>query len=238
MSRIQGASLSQLRQLNQSVKEALRSCTSFEAAAQRGIDKIYEEFSDSIRLLRLYATTTAQKLPEELNLFASQLSGSALQPSNQVFVLFGTRGALPEWSQRDLSKKHAAIPLLNSSFVKTLPMLDGLLQEMGTKLDWLDTNTELLGKSLEGGLASVFYVKDAATERDAKDRLLIPAQDFVQEHQIKTVFGVGSSYMNGQFLVMLFFCNEFVSREQAEHFIVLANVIKLSTLSLISGQLF
>jgi hypothetical protein len=236
MSRLQSVSLRKLGELTQTLKETLQACTSFEMAAQAAMNILYTEFSGSVKLARLYATTTANKLPEDLRLISSELGETQLNA--QMLVLFGTRGALPDWNIRQNSKGHAVIPLLSSSFIKSLPMLAGLFSSLGVNLGQFDKNTNTQGESLWGGLASIFYVKDASTERDELGRLLIPAQDFVAAHQIKSVFGVGSSYMSGQLMTILFFCNETVSREQIEQFVGLASMIKLSTLSLISGKLF
>ena len=236
MSRLQNISLRKLGELKQSLKEALKPCTSFEMAAQESINILYREFEDSVKLARLYATTTTNNLPAELRRVVSTL-GEA-QPNDQMLVLFGTRGVLPDWNTRQGSRGHAVIPLLSSSFIQSLPMLAGLFTSLGVNLGQFDTRATSKGESLWGGLASIFYVKDAATERDHLGRLLIPSQDFVAAHQIKTVFGVGSSYISGQFMTTLFFCHETIPREQIEQFVGLVSVIKLSTHSLISGKLF
>jgi hypothetical protein len=236
MSRIQSLSLRQLRELKQSLREALHPCTSFEVAAQEAMNILYHEFADSVKLARLYATTVANKLPAQLKLVASQFG--EVQINDSMLVLFGTRGVLPDWNLRQNSKGHAVLPLLSSSFIQSLPMLAGLFSSLGVNLGQFDKKAASQGESLWGGLASIFYVKDAATERDASGRFLIPAQDFVAAHQIKTVFGVGSGYISGQLMTILFFCNETVSREQIEQFVDLVSVIKLSTISLISEKLF
>lgn len=239
-----GSSLpSQLRQVNQQVREAMRASGSFEEAAQAAVSAIYQAFSSSLVLLRLYTTIPYQQLPEDIQQFVQRLITSkapdaSVLPQSQVLTLFGTRGRHPDWNDRKRSRGHVGIPLLSSSFVNEIPMLSRLLKELGADLSWLDTKREFLGKSLGGNLASAFYVEDATTVKDDRGRLVIPAQDFVLANQVKTVFGVGGSYINGQILAVIFFCQEKLSKEQAEQFIVLANVIKASTVSLLSTRLF
>ena len=58
----------------------------------------------------------------------------------------------------------------------------------------------------------------SATEVDVKGRKIIPAADFVQEHGVKTVFGVGGAFASGQILVVLVFASEEVPMEVVEHF--------------------
>jgi hypothetical protein len=243
MSSLNSSPASQIRQLNQQVREALKSSSSFEEAAQTTVDILYATFPSSLALVRLYLTVPYQQLQKPIQQFVQALISTkapdaSLISQSQILTLFGTRGAQPEWDNRRSSNGHKGIPLLSSSFVSTIPMLAALLKELGADLTWLDTKKEFLGKSLGGNLASVFYVADAATTKDEHSRLVIPAQDFVATQKVKTVFGVGGSYVNGQILTMIFFCKEYLSKEQAEQFIVLANVIKAATVSLLSKQLF
>jgi two-component system chemotaxis sensor kinase CheA len=69
-----------------------------------------------------------------------------------------------------------------------------------------------------GTVAGTFYVPDAATEVDAKGRKVISATDFVAEHRVQTVFGIGGAFASGQLLVCLVFCNEHVPRSVVDAF--------------------
>ena len=49
----------------------------------------------------------------------------------------------------------------------------------------------LTGRVLAGGWYGIFSVKDARSSLDSARRHIIPAQDFVAEQQIKSVWGIG-----------------------------------------------
>jgi hypothetical protein len=85
----------------------------------------------------------------------------------------------------------------------------------------------------------VFYVPDAASARDEKDRPIITAQDFVHGHGVKTVFGFGGAYMlERSFAVVIVFAPETVSREQVQSLAPLGSVFKAATMSLVAGDRF
>lgn len=236
---ISSSSLGQLRQLNQQIRDALKPARSFEEAAQTTTDMLFGAFSSSLALVRLYVTVPYSQLPDSLRRFVQQWAEGrapsfSLGTHTQVLTLLGSRGMHSDWNDRHRSKSHKGIPLLNSSFVGGIPMLARLLKELGADINWLDTQKGFLGKSFGANLASLFYVEDAATAKDEFGRLVIPAQDFVSACQIKTVFGVGGGYFNGQILALIFFCRESLSKQQAEQFMILAVLLKAATASLLS----
>ena len=75
-----------------------------------------------------------------------------------------------------------------------------------------------IGKS--GG---VFFVENAGEATDRQGRKIIPAQDFVSGHGVKSVFGVGGAYPDDAILVMVAFCRDQFSRTAAEHFLPLVS---------------
>jgi two-component system chemotaxis sensor kinase CheA len=89
---------------------------------------------------------------------------------------------------------------------------------LGGDLDWISGNDTAQVISRLGTVAGTFYVPDATTEVDARGRKVISATDFVAEHGIKTVFGIGGAFATGQLLVSIVFCDEYVPREVVEGF--------------------
>jgi hypothetical protein len=177
-------------------------------------------------------------LPAADQTFVAALAGSggaaaALKGDTPVLSLLGTRGSEPDWDDRGKSKGHLGIPLVASSFVEGIPMVSRLMHDMGIGLEWLDTNdTKIVVKSL-GRVAGVFYVRDAATGVDDQGRMIVPAQDFVRAHGIKTVFGLGGSYLNGTFMILILFTRERLERDEVEKFMPLVSTIKSVTMSLV-----
>ncbi len=81
--------------------------------------------------------------------------------------------------------------------------------------------------------------RDAKTRVDQQNRKIVSAQDFVAAHDIKTVFGLGGSYLNGSFVTIIIFTREFVEQSQAEGFMLLVNAFKIATMRLVmQGAIF
>ena len=88
-----------------------------------------------------------------------------------------------------------------------------------------------------GTIAGVFYVDDAATAVDSKGRRVIAAGEFVQEHDVRTVFGFGGAYgLTGTFVVAVVFTRDSFGRGQAEKFMRLANQLKASTMKAVTRR--
>lgn len=77
----------------------------------------------------------------------------------------------------------------------------------------MDAAPDVNARRLLGGFNGVFYVDDASSARDAQDRLIIAARDFVAEHGVKTVFGMGGAYPDGTLLVIIVFAREHLTRK-------------------------
>jgi hypothetical protein len=155
-----------------------------------------------------------------------------------VLALMGTRGVLPAWNSRLGSRGHLGIPLASPEFVDDIPMVSRLLVELGVRIDGAASGTGYIGRVV-GNLSGLFYVADAASARDERDRLIIPAQDFVRAHGVQTVFGFGGAYMlERSFAVIIVFAREAVSREQVQSLAALANVLKAATMGLVTQDRF
>lgn len=215
----------------------LAGSTSLCRAAQRFATAVGDRFPSTV-LIRLYGTVPFGRLPAREQTFASDLGRSrgvaALHRDTPVLVLFGSRGRHKDWNDRYNSRGHLAIPLWNENFVDQIPMLASLLREIGLDLSWLDSPGDALTRRLVGGFNGVFYVPNARVGRDAKGRMVIPAQDFVSSHDIKSVFGMGGAYPYGHFVSAIIFTTESLPREAVARLAPLISVFKSATLNLVS----
>jgi hypothetical protein len=152
----------------------------------------------------------------------------------------GTCGERTAWRDRHNSRGHIGIPLASVDFIDRIPMMSRLLKELGLDLDWIDSrDTEIVAKTM-GSMAGVFHVADAKTAVDVKGRSIIAAQDFVNAHNVVTVFGLGGGYLIGAtFITSIVFTREMLTKNQAQKFLPLVNEVKTSTTRLVSrGSIF
>jgi signal transduction histidine kinase len=222
--------------------EAAGSAICFEDIAQALTRRLYDEFTRSIVLTRCYITAPMASLPATNAAWVKSLAEAKgiaheLKPTTPVISLVGSAGRRAEWNSRRLSQGHVGIPMVSASFIDAIPMMSRLMASLGGDLAWIDSDDISHVVSQLGTISGVFYVPDATTETDAKGRKVIPAADFVAEHGVKTVFGVGGAFNSGQIIVLLTFCSEHVSREIAEQFQQPMLQFKSATAPLL-GQIF
>ncbi len=214
-------------------------------AAQQYMSILYDELKESIILTRLFATIPFKDLPKSNKEFVKTLAHSSgvskqIKEETLILSLLGTRGAKPEWNDRRKSKGHVGIPLASSDFIDKIPMMSRLLKQLGAGIDWIEeTDTKLVAKTFKN-ISGVFYVKDAETEVDNKGRKIIAAQDFVKEEKVKTVFGIGGTYVKTSlFFTNIIFLREFIEKQMAEQFMLQANKFKIATTGLVAdGKIF
>jgi hypothetical protein len=214
-------------------------------AAQQYMSILYDELKESIILTRLFITIPFKDLPKSNKEFVTALahsSGASKQIKEETLVLslLGSRGAKPEWNDRRRSKGHVGIPLASSDFIDKIPMMSRLLKQLGAGIDWIDeTDTKIVVNTFKS-ISGVFYVKDAETEVDNKGRKIIAAQDFVKEEKVKTVFGIGGSYLKPPlFFTNIIFLREFIEKQMAEQFMIQASKFKIATTGLVlNGKIF
>ena len=208
-----------------------------EKAAQELATALHTQFDESVVIARVFVTVPFGSLPEANQNFVRKLAESAgaasdLKSGTPVLSLIGTHGQEDDWNDRRNSKGHVGIPLISSSFVGAIPMISRLLQELGVPLDWSDSHdTEIIIETLGGG-AGLFFVEDAGQATDQEGRKIIAAQDFVSSYEVKSVFGTGGVYPNGQMIVLVVFCRDSFARAEAEHFLALAQSFRGQTTSL------
>jgi hypothetical protein len=213
-----------------------------EGAAQAAMDVLYDECREAVALTRIFVSRPLDQLPEETRRFVQRLVDtkglSGLEPTTPVLTLLGTRGQQPDWNDRRCSKGHAGIPLL-PGLIRELPMIGGLLKSLGIELRRGDSRLMMLGAPTAAVCAGLFRVSDARHETDPKGRKIIPAQDFVERHGIRTVFGVGGLYLSvDSMLALLVFCREVVEENVARQLMPFASTFAAMTSAMIMNGAF
>jgi histone H3/H4 len=201
-------------------------------------------FDESVVVARVFITVPFDGLPDVNKEFVKNLAESAgvvaeIKGTTPVLSLIGTHGLEDDWKDRRKSKGHVGIPLISSAFVGAIPMISRLLKELGVPLDWIDSHDSEIIKKVLGGSAGLFYVEDASQATDHEGRKIIVAQDFVSKYSVKSVFGTGGAYDNGQMLVIVVFCHDTFPKEVSERFLALADNFLRRTSSFVEeGNIF
>lgn len=230
------AQVDDLAAFEASVRAPLEAAPAMEDAAQIMARALYDRFDAGV-LVRLYQTMRYHQLPTPSRQFVRNLAAEKdaldlLHGMSPVLALMGTYGAEEDWRDRKRSRGHLAIPLFDERFVQSIPMVARLLQDLGVGMEFFDPEPTVQTWKLLGGVNGVFYVADAATAADHLGRRIIPAQDFVAKHGVKTVFGMGGAYLAGSLVCAIVFARENVPRAQAERFARTISVFKAATLRL------
>lgn len=177
--------------LNTALRGAVTSTATMAEAAQAITALVYdrlvlEDGQPACALVRLY--TTMRNAP----------SGDVGQQPH--LVLLGTTGELPAWNDRRRSAAHAAIPLDRADILANrAPMIAGLLSELGVDIDAFVDLTGRDARLIQHQEYGVFHVERAAGSP------LIPAQDFVREHCVRSVVGCGGGLPSGEVFVLVLF---------------------------------
>ncbi len=226
--------ISQLVDLRQRVDKALKPCATMQVAAQRFVDILYEEFEESTVLARVYGTVAFRELPGRDKEFVRKLAGvrecvSELNDETTVISLLGTRGTEASWNDRYRSAGRLGIPVLSCSFIKTIPMVSVLVSETVTGIGWMEKQKSKILVTSLGKMARMIYVHDAATDLTGGGVKTVAVQNFVWDHDVKTVIGIGGSYVNRSFVSIMIFTNETVTAEMAKKFMPLVNTFKTVT---------
>jgi len=227
------------------LRAQLRGTSTLEEAARHGVQALCRAFSGDVVLARLFLTMPFGRLPADLhraawNVVEAQSLQAQMTPETPVLALLATCGTRREWCNRRSSQGHAAIPLSSRSFVDSIPMVARMLQDMGIDLGLkLENESVLVQKILGAGWVGLFYVDDARSARDDLGRRVVPAVDFVEEHGIRTVFGLGKAYGNGSIASFVVFTNKLLPRRQIESLVPYVNLFMASTFDLMRrGEIF
>ena len=228
-----------INSLSNTIKSSLGTETSIELAANKFVSDFYDKFGDSIVLLRLFVAIQYKELPKLIQTFADRLASTAslkLSPDNYVLTLLGTIGKEEEWRNRKKSQGHQGIPLPTPDFVKSIPMMSALLEQLGFNLGWIRGEPDIVAQHV-GKLMGSFYVEDAVKTKDSKGRNIIAAQDFVRKYGIKSVFGFGGGYATGgKMLTVICFLNETIDKKLAVNFQSLGPTFIVKTQNLIANK--
>jgi hypothetical protein len=205
---------------------------SAQRAAEQFTALFVAQFS-TIVLARVFLVVPLERLPPRDGTFARALTGndSRLTGQTPVLSLLGTHGRKPEWDDRTRSVAHLAIPLLDRETVQAAPMIARLLLDLEVDLQGLGTGGPIATRKMVGGKNGMFYVPDARTARDDRGRLIIQPE-FVAQHDIESVFGMGGAYLDGSLAIAIMFCAERIERDDADRYGSFINTFKLLTLDL------
>lgn len=233
--------------LERRMQLAVHGATSLAAAAQTYVQTVYAALSDSLVLLRVFATVPFGRLPAVNQAFVRQLaatvpSGDAARLGDETLVLslLGSAGSEPDWCDPSRSRGHIGIPLLSVEFIDAIPMIARLLKQLGVELDWLGReDMAVVGKTF-GFQSGVFHVPTAATAVDARGRKIISAQDFVSRYAIETVFGLGGGYVGTPvFVTIIGFCRDHLDAGRVEALRPHIDRFKAETVGLVAdGRVF
>jgi hypothetical protein len=238
------ATADQVRDLLEHVRSRVEGRRCLAAAAQALADTVFPAFEQSLALVRVFATVPFAQLPGSKQGFVRALmrqrdAEPLLTPETPVLALLGTRGERPEWNDRTLSRGHMGIPLASAEFVDQIPMIARLLSEFGLEIVGMEGGGSRIVRAKVGNLSGMFYVADARTETDEHGRLVISAQDFVEDHGIRTVFGFGGAYMlERSYVAIILFAKEEVEAERARELAPLSSALKAATLRLVDQGSF
>jgi hypothetical protein len=222
--------------------QGIAGCSCAQDAAQRFVELLYERFSTSLVLLRLFITVRYDELPEEDRLFVDG-RGQATNTSHlihgatPVFTLLGTRGNMPEWNDRRNSQHFRCIPLASTAFIASLSMLSKQFESVGFDLGLIDDwEAKVTATGRADRYRGMLYVGDSATERDPQGRMVVPKQEFVAASGVKSSLGFGSGYAGHPTLVTMFaFTNETIERPIVEPMMTLLDGFTAVTENLVKA---
>jgi hypothetical protein len=221
--RLGSISVDDIVEVTSAVRTIAEGCDTMAQAAQQitahlRIVLVDEDGRPACPLVRIYTTARGRALPANLASRAHRSDEGTPGPS---LLLLGTSGALPEWNDRRLSASHSIIPLDRAQVLADrAPMIAGLLAELGVDIDTFVDLEETDAKVIQHQEYGVFHVQEATGSR------LIPAQDFVAAHHVRSVVGCGGGLPSGEvFVLVLFSCVE-VDETAASMFRTLAFGLK------------
>lgn len=240
MARVGDCSVNEVRALRLTVEQELMSSDSLQQASQRFAGILFDAFADSAVLFRVFATVAHGGLPPRdrefvLGLARERRCQSEIRDDTPVVALLGTRGLRTGWDDRYGSRRHLAIPLVQASFIKTIPMVSRLMSDMGTGLEWVEKlKLNLVVRSM-GQMARLLYVADAQTALTEDGFKVVPDREFVAANGVRTVVGLGGAFLNRTIVSIVLFTSELASQESAERLMPLIHAFKVATMRLAMG---
>jgi hypothetical protein len=226
-------SFEQIQVLRERITADAGRAENLQEAAQRFAESITRSF-ETCALARIFAVVPLSKLPEAEQAWANQFATSIgnldpVKPRTPVLMLVGTSGSNPSWNDRNRSLGHRAIPLLDRAFVDGAPMISALLQSMRIIPEQGPSSGEIQLRAMPGGINSRFFVANALTSTDGAGRHIIAARDFVTTYGIKSVFGMGGSYVNGTLAIAIVFTTELLAALDVDRYTTFISTFKMAT---------
>lgn len=216
------------------LRPAVSASRSLEEASRETANALRRSYPDSVALARVYALLPFGVLDDARKAAAVGAAKEPLHDDVRVLTLLGTNGDDPSWCDVKLSKGHRAVPLVSSASANGIPMVAQLLRELGVGLAWLDAPPRPGARRTLGG-DGVFFVEHAATALDAEGRRIIPADEFVRLHHIRSVFGFGVVLSN-VILAIIVFSHEHLMRTDVERLVSLPGLLRTEALELVAGD--
>lgn len=238
-----------IKALKQSIETSVKACVSLEEAAQTFTNLLWEEFGESIILVRFFVTLPFSTLPDRYQRSVGQLAeGEGVTPllgdHTPVLTLLGSRGG----EEIRNVKQYFGLPLVSYGFIESIPMISDFLKELGFSLNGEKAsrnNTQDTGDIETNSvsfLSGVFYVPEAQHAVNGKGERIFSAFDRIAAYnsenfsEIQTIFGIGGAYISGPFIAILICTKEALEKKMVEQFIPVANYVKTSTTKLVLGD--
>ena len=235
-------SFDDVERLRGEIERAAGAAATVEAAAGN-LARVLATASASCVLARVFCVVPFAKLPSAERDWAAALARGTgrtapLVEATPVLTLLGTSGLEPAWTDRLRSAGHRAIPLIDRQFVESAPMIGALLTSLRLDLGQRQDGAVEL-RTVAGGLNARFLVEDATTSIDAAGRHIIGARAFVEDYGLRSVFGMGGSYVGGELAIAILFTRETLHGPDVDRFTSLISTFKMATSAqLAAGKLF
>jgi hypothetical protein len=204
-----------LARAGEAIRQIAHRADTMERAAQLVVDRLWDDFRDedgepACALVRLYKTHRYRLLPPDLAAFAQGILGTEPPPDTRCLSLLATRGLEEAWNDRRRSEGHRAIPLPTEDFVGRLPMVAGLIEQLGLDIaDVLEPERPRILELVQRTYGA-FHVPIALGSP------YLPAQDFVARYGIQSAVGFGGVLFSGDFFAVVFFSRVPVSEAVAD----------------------
>ena len=234
-----GFDLADMLRCSLGVREAMRSAPTMETAARECCQFLYRELvtdagEPACALVRCYKTHQFQHLDHYLQTVARRSLPEGDRPTAgmRCLTLLATAGIERGWNDRRRSVGHQAIPLPTAAVVERAPMVAQLIRALGLDIAAAIAPSGDLVRDLAGKTYGVFYVAEALGSQ------FIPAQDFVREHDIRSVIGFGGVLPSGDLFAVILFARVPVSTASADRFRTIALDVKSSLIRYQADQVF
>lgn len=216
-----------LSYFGEEIRGIARQARSLEDAAGRIADFLWDELrtedgAPAAALVRVYKTHPYGALPDDLRDFARATLDSAPEADMRCLTLLATRGLEPAWNDPRRSEGHKTIPLVSVEFVQRLPMVAGLIEQLGLELTDVVRPEQRKVAELAQRTYGVFHVAEARGSE------FVPAQEFVDQHDIRSALGFGGVLFNGDFFAVVIFSRVPIPHSAAETLRVLSLAVRVA----------